>query len=317
MLRISLTIAFLLSISACATVPTPPKVSEPIVAKKDLVKAQAVQNQPVIKKLKRKVAIGRFTNETQYGRTFLRDGDLDPLGKQATDMLSSRLVESQGFLVFERPDLGKIRLEQQIIGQSNLIGVDTLIIGSVTEFGRSTVGQGGFLSATKKQIARAKVEVRLVDPKTAHVFFTATGSGEATTESGEVAGFGSKADYDETLNDKAIGAAVTDVMNSLISKLEERAWRTDILKTQGNTVFISGGERQGLKIGDALNVMIAGESVKSNQSGFDITLPPTKIASIRVISQFGDSESNEGSAAEVTSGKLPKSNTKLIVMESK
>ena len=115
-------------------------------------------------------------------------------------------MESGSFLVFERPDLGKIEQEQRLTGQSNLIGVDTLILGSVTEFGRSTTGEVGFLSATKRQTARAKVEIRLADARTGQVFFSAAGAGEALAESGEVAGFGSRAAYDGSLNDKAIGA---------------------------------------------------------------------------------------------------------------
>jgi len=70
--------------------------------------------------------------------------------------------------------------------------------------GRSTTGKSGFLSGTKVQTAHAKVEIRLVDVRTGYVFFTASGAGDASTESGEVAGFGSKADYDATLNDRAI-----------------------------------------------------------------------------------------------------------------
>jgi len=31
----------------------------------------------------------------------------------------------------------------------------------------------------------------------------------------------------------AIGAAISDVQNPLIAKLEERPWRTDILKVDG------------------------------------------------------------------------------------
>src|SRR5271169_942095 len=168
------------------------------------------------------------------------------LGKQASDMLATRLVASQKFLVFERPDLDKITAEQSVTGQSNLIGVDALIIGSVTEFGRSTTGKSGFLSGTKVQTAHAKVELRLVDVRTGYVFFTASGTGDANTESGEIAGFGSKADYDATLNDRAIGAAISDVQSTLIAKLEERPWRTDILKVDGQQLYISGGSRQGL-----------------------------------------------------------------------
>ena len=139
-------------------------------------KAQKIALAPRKRILKRKIAIGRFTNETRYGKTFLRDGDSDPLGKQASDMLANRLVSSKKFLVFERPDINKIKREQGVIKESNLIGVDALILGAVTEFGRSTTGKVGFLSATKKQTARAKVEIRMVDVRTGHVFFSASGS---------------------------------------------------------------------------------------------------------------------------------------------
>src|SRR5215510_10272757 len=202
--RLTLTLTLLANLSGCATVTPPPKPVEAPVSSFQQRQAQQVLSIPEIKTLKRKVAIARFSNETRYGKTFLSDTDQDPLGKQAVDMLSSRLVASGQFLVFERPDLHKIEREQAILKQANLIGVDALILGSITEFGRANAGKTGFLSGTKKQIARAKVEIRLVDPRTGHAFFSTTGSGEATTESGEIAGFGSKADYDATLNDRAI-----------------------------------------------------------------------------------------------------------------
>jgi curli biogenesis system outer membrane secretion channel CsgG len=273
--------------------------------------------QPKAKILKRKVAIGRFTNETRYGRTFQLDSQDDPLGKQAADMLMTRLVASNKFLVFERQDLGRIEKEQAILKESNLIGVDALILGSVTEFGRSTTGKSGFLSATKVQTARAKVDIRLADARTGYIFFTASGTGEASTESGAIAGYGSKADYDGTLNDRAIAAAISDVQNTLISKLEERPWRTDILKADGKRIFLSGGARQGLKVGDVLTVMKQGDTVKSTQTGFAITLPPTSIGKLRITTLFGDNESNEGSVAELISGVTAGAGQAVFVTESK
>ena len=53
--------------------------------------------------LKRKVAIGRMTNETRYGRSLIRDEHNDTVGKQLTDMLSNALTESGNFMVLERP----------------------------------------------------------------------------------------------------------------------------------------------------------------------------------------------------------------------
>ncbi|MDB6083786.1 MAG: hypothetical protein JWN43_1667 [Gammaproteobacteria bacterium] len=290
--------------SGCATTSAPQQVVAAPVSAAQQAEAQRQAATPVTKTLKRKVAIGRFTNETRYGKTFQVDADNDPLGKQVSDMLSTRLVASQKFLVFERLDLDKVKAEQSITRESGLVGVDALVIGSVTEFGRSTTGKSGFLSGTKVQTAHAKVEIRLVDVRTGYIFFTASGTGDASTESGEIAGFGSRADYDATLNDRAIGAAISDVQNALISKLEERPWRTDILKVDGRQLYLSGGMRQGLQVGDTLNVLKAGEKVRSGQSGFDITLPAKKVGEIRIVSRFGDNETNEGAIADIVSGEV-------------
>lgn len=314
-------VAFIVCIQlvGCATPTSPVAKIEAPVSRAEQQQAQKTANLINTKSYKRKIAVARFSNETRYGRSLLRDGDLDPLGKQASDMLSSRLIASGNFLVFERADVEKIQREGALTSKKlDLVGVDALIIGSVTEFGRFTGGKQGFLSSTKNQIARAKVEVRLVDVHTGLAFFSAVGSGEANTESGAIAGYGSRADYDATLNDRVIAAAVSDMLNSLVSKLEERPWRTDILKVDGSQVIISGGKHQGIKVGDTLSVLRSGQKVKSQQSEFNITLPSKEIASIKVINLFGNSETDEGSICEVVNGNLQNiSRDDLFVAEKK
>jgi curli biogenesis system outer membrane secretion channel CsgG len=306
-----------LFVSGCATTEPKHAQVEAPATKMQQTKAQQSSALPSTKRYKQKIAIIRFTNETNYGKALMTDADFDRLGKQASDMLASRLVKSGNFMVFELSDIKKIQQEQAISG-GGLIGVDTVIVGSVTEFGRSIAGKTGFMSSTKVQVAKAKVEIRLVNIKTGQAFFSATGAGEASTESGEIAGYGSRATYDATLNDRAIGAAITDVIDKLVSTLEERPWRTDILSIESGQVFISGGARQGIKVGDILKVMSPGQKVKSKQTGMEISLPGKQIATIRVISFFGDNENNEGSICEIASGSINQhSATNLYVEEVK
>jgi curli biogenesis system outer membrane secretion channel CsgG len=305
-----------LLLAACATPQRRPVTVESPVPQAAQVQAQQAAQTPSAARYKRKVAIGRFTNETTYGRSLLNDADLDRIGKQASDMLGSRLVMSGQFIVLERPDLAKVQREQVVAGAANLVGADTLVMGSVTEFGRSVSGKVGFLSSTKTQLAKAKVDVRLVDVKTGHAYFSATGAGEASTEVGEVAGFGGRSAYDATLNDRAIAAAISDVIDRIVAKLGDRPWRTDILDVQGAQVFITGGRSQGIKTGDDLSVMEAGQTVKSAQSGFEVSLPPRQVAALRVVSTFGDNETNEGSVCQLTSGTVEKAALpKLFVTE--
>ena len=54
------------------------------------------------KVIKRKVAIGRFSNETQYAKGVFYDKENDPMGKQALDILSSKLAASGKFMLLER-----------------------------------------------------------------------------------------------------------------------------------------------------------------------------------------------------------------------
>ncbi len=290
----------------CATTSIQPVAVEAPAPQAQQIKAQQAVQVPSSKRYKLKVAVGRFTNETNYGRSLMTDADFDRIGKQASDMLTSRLIQSGQFVVLERTDINKVTKEHEITGDSKLVGSDTLLIGSVTEFGRSVGGKVGFLSSTKLQTAKAKVDVRLVDVKTGHAYFSAIGAGEASTETGEVAGFGSRAAYDAALNDRAIAAAISDVIDKLVSKLGDRKWKTDILEEKDGQVFISGGKNQGLREGDMLSVMEAGNTVKSQQTGFNISLPPKQVAKIRVSGFFGDSETNEGSICSVVDGSIAK-----------
>ena len=62
----------------------------------------AAQDQRTIK---RKVAIGRFSNETQYAKGLFYNKEDDPMRKQALDILSSKLAASGKFILLEREDL--------------------------------------------------------------------------------------------------------------------------------------------------------------------------------------------------------------------
>lgn len=96
------------------------------------------------------MAIGRFSNETQYAKGIFYDKENDPMGKQALDILSAKLAASGKFLLLERSDLSTL-LEEAQKGENGLstIGADYMIIGSITEFGRKNTGKSGVFTTTK------------------------------------------------------------------------------------------------------------------------------------------------------------------------
>ncbi len=151
-----------------------------------VVPQQTPQVSPVLQKeapqrtLKRKVAIARFSNETKYGSGFFSDSGQNQIGKQATDILSTRLTETGKFLLLERADYDKIEQELKSGGNEALkIPADYLVVGSISEFGRKNTSDVGIFSRVKKQSAYAKVNVRLVAGR------AGAAGGEATGEAVE------------------------------------------------------------------------------------------------------------------------------------
>lgn len=306
--------------SGCATQAPPVAVADmPASAQVQKAAQEAVAKAaPAQPQLKRKIAIGRISNETSYGKSLLRDNHGDPVGKQVSDMLAKALTESGAYVVLERSDIGRIEAERALTGSaSKLVGVDALILGSLTEFGRKTVGQTGFVSSSKKQVAFAKIDLRLVDVSTGQSFFAASGAGESSTESASTFGFGSQAAYDATLNDSSIRQAVADVVNRLTTELSSRPWQTYLLAAEQGAYYVAGGKTQGLQPGMLFSVQSAGRKVKSPQTGFEITLPGAEVAQIRIESLFGDTETSEGAVARLVSGAIDAGALDKLVVRQK
>lgn len=256
--------------------------------------------------LKRKVAIARFTNETNYGRSFLVDKDSNPIGKQALDILSKKLLDTGKFILLERADLDKVNTE---LGLASLVALknaaDYLVVGSITAFGRKNEGKVGVFTRTKTQTAFAKVTIRLIDVQSGVVLYAEEGSGEAFSEQKTALGLGPAADYDSTLNDKVLDAAISNLASKVIENLLGKPWKAYILAYSDSTYVITGSKSQGLSIGDTLDVYSKGKSVKNPQTGMDITLPGKVVGQIR-ISSFAGEASNEVALATLVSGDLPK-----------
>ena len=125
-----------------------------LIAKFSLVLVAFMMTAPICmtaqdKTIKRKVAIGRFSNETQYAKGLFYDKDNDPMRKQALDILSSKLALSGKFILLERDDLDVLVAEAG--DGMNKIGADYIILGSITEYGRKAEGQQKVFSSTKTQ----------------------------------------------------------------------------------------------------------------------------------------------------------------------
>ena len=251
--------------------------------------------------LKRKVAIGRFSNETQYAKGIFYDKENDPMGKQALDILSSKLAASGKFLLLERSDLSSL-LEECQKGESGTatIGADYMIIGSITEYGRKNVGKNGVFSSQKTQVVEAAVSIRLVDVSTGLIIYSdeAKGSAELTTKT--TLGVGGQASFDATLSDKAISEAIGQLVENIINKCTNSSWKTYFLSYDSDAILIAGGNSQGIKEGMTFAIKTKGKKVKNPQTGIMITLPGKEVGKVKVIMTGGDTPETEYAFVEVS-----------------
>ena len=241
--------------------------------------------------IKRKVAIGRFSNETQYAKGMFYDKDNDPMRKQALDILSSKLASTGKFILLEREDLDI--LVNEAGADMKKIGADYIILGSITEFGRKTEGEQKVFSSTKTQTVEAGVSIRLVEASTGLIIYSDEAKGFAETSTKQTMGIGGSAGYDATLSDKAISAALSQLVENIINKCMDKPWKSYILSVDEDTYIISGGASQGLVAGDKFKVYKKGKVVKNPQTGIDVELPGTKTGQITILSSFGDTPETE------------------------
>lgn len=295
------TIGFVLAASflvGCAGIVNEPKVNSTPMSPKASIDKGDYQG------LKRKVAIARFGAQAKYGSSDLFGVSYD-VSKQATDILSSKLTESGKFIMLERSDLDLVLKEQNYQNISPAkVGADYLLVGSITEFGRKERSEVGVFSRTKIQTAYAGVSVRIVDTKTGQIIYGTNGSGEAQSEAGKTFGIGAHQGYDATLNDRAIAAAMDNVINKIMQNLMDKPWRSYILSSENGGIIMAGGKSQNIKVGDKFGIFKQGKKIKNPQTGMLVELPGAKIAEVQVVNQSGTNYTDEISIATIISGNL-------------
>ena len=257
------------------------------------------------KVLKRKVAIARFSNETQYGKGIFYDKENDPMAKQALDILSTRLASTGKFLLLERSDLDKALGEAQGSGEDyKKIGADYIIIGSITQFGRKNTGDVGIFSSAKTQLVEAAVSLRLIDVSTGQIIYSEEATGSAEMKSKTTMGLGGTADFDATLSDKAISAAISQLTENIINNCMDRPWKAYFLTVDEGTIYISGGKSQGVNVDDVFTVKEKGKSVKNPQTGMMMELPGKTAGKIKITLTGGESSDAEFAVVEFIEGKI-------------
>jgi curli biogenesis system outer membrane secretion channel CsgG len=272
---------------------------------------------------KKRVAIFDFDYATVQTSTAALFGTNVDVGKGISDLLVTDLVKDGTYSVIERKALDKILAEQNFSNSDRanptsaakigkLLGVDAIIVGSITQFGNETkntniggagggiggFGIGGF--GKKKSKAIVAVNARMVDIDTGEILGVADGKGESAREStsllgggGNWHGFGAgganfgSSDFQQTILGEAVKAAVDQMSTGLVannSKLQTRTISVSglVAAVEGGQIILNVGGKAGLKVGDQLNVERVTKEIKDPATGQVIRRLASAIGVVRI-----------------------------------
>ncbi|HTR81916.1 MAG TPA: CsgG/HfaB family protein [Bacteroidota bacterium] len=261
--------------------------------------------------LKKRIAVSRFADRSGTGYNHVGDG--------VADMLTTALVKSGKFVVIERAEFDKV-LDEQKLGQAGVVtpesapkvgkalGVELLVIGSVSEFGtkENTVSGGVsiFGGGITKKTARAAVDIRLVNTTTGEVIAAETESGTESTTGLSVRyedmDFSNVSNWNDTDIGKACREAVDDCVKLIADNFTKIPWSGRVLKVNADgTVLIKPGSEGNVSIGDEFEIFRQGEEVKDPDTGVSLGAEETKMGSIKVVE---DAFQGKASKAKVLEG---------------
>ncbi|MFZ0285339.1 MAG: CsgG/HfaB family protein, partial [Terriglobales bacterium] len=272
---------------------------------------------------KKRVAVFDFDYATVHSSVAALFGQDVDVGKGISDLLVTDLVKDGTYSVIERKSLDKILKEQNFSNSDRadpnsaakigkLLGVDAIIVGSITQFGNETkntnigggggnwggFGVGGF--GHKKSKAIVAVTARIVDIDTAEILGVAEGKGESSREStsllggggnwhgfgGGAADFGSS-DFQSTIIGEAVKAAVDSMSQEVIADNTKLVARTIVVEglvaaVDGGQVVLNVGAKNGVKVGDQLNVERVTKEIKDPSTGKVIRRLATSVGVVKV-----------------------------------
>jgi curli biogenesis system outer membrane secretion channel CsgG len=259
---------------------------------------------------KRRVAVLNFDYGTVQSSVAAIFGGNQDVGKGISDLLVQKLVQDGKYSVIERNALDKVLGEQNFANSDRadsstaakigrILGVDAVIVGSITQFGRddknTTVGGSvlgnygskyglGGVGKTKSK-AVVGISARMVDTSTAEILAAVTGTGQSTRSGTSLLGAGggggdaASGNYDMSSSnfaDTILGEAVHQAVDSTATQLDQEAAVLPTRKVEisglvadvtGTTLILNVGSKAGVKVGDMLDISRPVKTVKDPATG--------------------------------------------------
>lgn len=279
---------------------------------------------------KPRVAIMDFEYGTVYSNVAAIFGSNVDIGKGISDLLVNYLVKDGNYSVIERKALDKILAEQNFSNSDRadpnsaakigrLLGVDAIIVGSITQFGNDTkntgvggvggglgrIGIGGFSQKESKAIVG--LNARIVNIDTGEIIAVAEGMGESKRKStsltgggGSWGGFGAggvnfgSSDFQNTIIGEAVKLATEKMSSEVIAGQSRVAVRAVVVNglvaaVAGPQIILNVGSKAGVKVGDQLAVERVSQEIKDPATGKVIRRLAAPVGIVKVTEVDADS----------------------------
>ena len=257
---------------------------------------------------KPRIAVLDFDYGTVQSYTSAMFGSNVDVGKGITNLLITDLVKNGTYSIIERQVLDKIMTEQNFSNSQRadpssaarlgkLLGVDAIIVGSITEFGNETKktnigGNGGTWGGYgiggighSKSNANVAITARIVNVDTGEIMGVAEGTGQSSRSSTSLLGGGSHnwsggggnvdfgaSDFQNTIIGEATKAAVDKLTVDVVAdapKIGVRTIKVDglVAAVDGGQIVLNVGKRAGVNVGDQLEVVRVTKEIKDPSTG--------------------------------------------------
>jgi len=260
--------------------------------------ATIIRGLPPLKGPRKSIAVMDFENKSSFqGQWTLGDG--------MADMLTTALVQTNRFIVVERPKIRKILEEQDLAASGRTAKVDAAkvgklipaqigVTGAVTEFSfqKQKTGIGfeyknvgiGFQTGA----AHVAINLRMFDTTTGQVLFServeknATFTGIEADYTNKSLAIGGE-HFRKTPLGKATQEAINDAVFRIALNMQKVPWKGSIIFVQGNRVFINCGKREGIVPGQKFVVYSKGEELTDPDTGEILGVEETRAGTISVV----------------------------------
>jgi curli biogenesis system outer membrane secretion channel CsgG len=257
---------------------------------------------------KPRIAILDFDYATVQSASSAMFGSNVDIGKGIADLLVTDLVKDGTYTLIERKALEKVMAEQNFSNSDRadptsaaklgkLLGVDAILVGSITQFGNETKktgigggggnwiggGLGGFSHSNSK--ANVGISARLVNIDTGEILAVAEGAGQSSRSATSMLGGGShgwsngagnvdfgSSNFQDTIIGEATKIAVDKLSADLVTsvgKVAIRAITIDglVAAVDGGQIVLNVGKKAGVNVGDNLEVVRVTKEIKDPATG--------------------------------------------------